>query len=67
MIKINFFYSDESSSSLCEEIVEKMSIEVASSSIQISIMMVPPSTPVIPKRKSRKRKSKKCNIKIITS
>lgn len=61
-----FSCSDESSSSLCEEIVDKMSFEDAS---QLSII-VPPSTPVVPKRKSRRRKKRKqteCNIKIITS
>lgn len=60
-------YSDESSS-VCDEFVEKLNIEDTSSPIPLSII-VPPCTPVIPKRKSRKkkRKLKDCNIKIITN
>lgn len=65
-----FGFSDESSSSVCEEIVDKLSFEAddVSSIAQLSII-VPPCTPVVPKRKSRKKKkkSKDCNIKIITS
>lgn len=61
-------FSDESSSSVCEEIVDKLSFEEDATSLTQLSIIVPPSTPVVPKRKSRKkkRKSKDCSTKIIT-
>ncbi|VVC33000.1 Peptidase M14, carboxypeptidase A [Cinara cedri] len=64
-IEISDYSSDESSSSLCEEIIEKLSFEDVTSSPSKLSIIVPPSTPVVPKRKSRKRKKKKENQKIV--
>ncbi|XP_026818246.1 cytosolic carboxypeptidase Nna1-like isoform X3 [Rhopalosiphum maidis] len=67
-IDISDYSSDESSSSVCEEIVDKLSFEEDVTALTQLSIIVPPSTPVVPKRKSRKkkRKSKDCNTKIIT-
>ncbi|KAF0771287.1 cytosolic carboxypeptidase Nna1-like isoform X1 [Aphis craccivora] len=67
-IDISDYSSDESSTSVCEEIVDKLSFEEDVTSLTQLSIIVPPSTPVVPKRKSRKkkRKSKDCSTKIIT-